>query len=126
MPNHCSSPRCKSNYRGEPYTPVFKLPTAPQELRTQWLNGDNIADLSNIYVCMHHVHPKDIVITVDRILQADGNLLKEYEPDQNSVKMLYHRSYPAALHIFRRSHYQDQLDLSANQKTKNCSHRLSN
>ena len=31
-------------------------------------------------------------------------LLKEYAADQNSVKMLYHRSYPAALHIFRRSH----------------------
>ena len=75
MPNHCSAPRCYSNYRGEPYTPVFKLPTVPQELRTQWLNAlhrDNIADLSNIYVCMHHYHPKDI-ITVDRILQADGN-----------------------------------------------------
>ena len=75
MPNHCSAPGCKSNYRGEPYTPVFKLPTAPQVLRTQWLNAlhrNNIADLSNIFVCMHHFHPKDI-ITVDRILQADGN-----------------------------------------------------
>ena len=39
MPNHCSAPGCRSNYRGEPYTPVFKLPTAPQELRTQWLNA---------------------------------------------------------------------------------------
>ena len=70
MPNHCSAPRCKSNYRGEPYTPVFKLPTAPYELRTQWLNAlhrDNIADLSYIYVCMHHFHPKDI-ITVDHSL----------------------------------------------------------
>ena len=75
MPNHCSAPGCKSNHRGEPYTPVFKLPTTPRELRTQWLNAfhrDNITDLSNIYVCMHHFHPK-YIITVDRILQADSN-----------------------------------------------------
>ena len=39
MPNHCSAPGCKSNYRGEPYTPAFKLPTAPQELRTQWMHS---------------------------------------------------------------------------------------
>ena len=30
MPNQCSSaPGCRSNYRGEPYTPVFKLPNNP-------------------------------------------------------------------------------------------------
>ena len=75
MPNHCSAPGCRSNYRGEPYTPVFKLPTTPHELRIQWLNAlhrDNIGDLKNIYVCMLHFHTKDI-ITVDRVLQADGN-----------------------------------------------------
>ena len=52
MPNHCSAPGCKSNYRGEPYTPVFKLPTAPQELRTQWLNAlhrDKVEPIYNTY-----------------------------------------------------------------------------
>ena len=67
MPNHCSAPGRRSNYRGEPYTPAFKLPTTPHELRIQWLNAlhrDNIGDLKNIYVCMLHFHTKDI-ITVD-------------------------------------------------------------
>ena len=27
MPNKCSAPGCRSNYAGEPYTPVSKLPT---------------------------------------------------------------------------------------------------
>ena len=69
MPNHCSAPGCRSNYRGEPYTPVFKLPTVPQELRTQWLNAlhrDNLCDLKNIYVCLHHFHPEDIITRVDK------------------------------------------------------------
>ena len=26
MPNKCSAPGCHSNYDGESYTPVFKLP----------------------------------------------------------------------------------------------------
>ena len=39
MPNRCSAPGCRSNYAGEPYTPVFKLPRGPPELVQQWLNG---------------------------------------------------------------------------------------
>ena len=55
---------------------------------------------------MRHFHPKDI-ITVDRILQAYGNLLKEYAQTKTLSKCC---TIDPALHIFRRSHYQDQLD----------------
>ena len=78
MPNHCSAPGCRINYRGEPYstpvTPVFKLPTASPELRIQWFNAlhrDDTGDFKSIYVCLNHFkhyryHP------VDRVMQADG------------------------------------------------------
>ena len=75
MPNHCSAPGCRSNYRNEPYAPVFKLPTAPPELRIQWLNAlhrDGIGDLKSIYVFLNHFNTTDI-IKVDRVMQADGN-----------------------------------------------------
>ena len=70
-----------------------KLTTSLQELRTQWLTAlhrDNIADLSNIYVCMHHFHPKDI-ITVDRILQADGNFTERIRarPKLCEIELLF-------------------------------------
>ena len=35
MPNQSSAPGCRSNYRDEPYTPVFKLRNTPPELREQ-------------------------------------------------------------------------------------------
>ena len=63
-------------YRNEPYTPVFKLPTAPPELRIQWLNAlhrDGTGDLKSIYVCLNHFNTTDI-IKVDRVMQADRNL----------------------------------------------------
>ena len=72
MPNHCSAPVCRSNYRGESYTPVFKLPPAPPQLRIQWLNAlhrDDTGDLKSIYVCLNHFNTTDI-ITVDRVMQA--------------------------------------------------------
>ena len=45
VPNYCSITGCGSNYRGEPYSPVFKLLSARHDLRIQWLNAlrrDNI------------------------------------------------------------------------------------
>ena len=86
MPNQCSAPGSRSNYRGEPYTQVFKLPATPPELRDQWMNAlhrENIETLKNIYVCVHHFHPEDI-ITVDRILQADGGVPRKYAKDLKS------------------------------------------
>ena len=79
MPNQCSAPICRSNYRGEPYTPVFKLPTAPSELRHQWLRAlprVDIENLKHVYVCLLHFHPEDIV-TVDKIVQADGSITEK-------------------------------------------------
>ena len=35
MPNKCSAPGCRSNYAGEAYTPVFKMPNGPSELVSQ-------------------------------------------------------------------------------------------
>ena len=68
MPNQCSAPGCRSNYRREPYTPVFKLPATPTTLHDQWLNAlhrENIDTLKHIYVCMHHFHPEDIINVVE-------------------------------------------------------------
>ena len=41
MPNHYSDPGpgCGISYRGEPYTPVFNLPTIPHDLRIHWPNA---------------------------------------------------------------------------------------
>ena len=79
MPNPCSAPGCRSNYRGESYTPVIKLPTAPPELRHQWLRALHRVDIENlkhVYVCLLHFHPEDIV-TVDKIVQADGSITEK-------------------------------------------------
>ena len=62
MPNQCSAPGCKINYRREPYTQVFLLPATPPELRDQWLNAlhrENIETLKHIYVSVHHFYPED-------------------------------------------------------------------
>ena len=80
MPNQCSAPGCRSNYRGEPCSPVFKLPNTPPELREQWLKSLHPVDIENlkhIYVCLHHFKPEDI-ITVDKIMQADGKFTEKF------------------------------------------------
>ena len=54
---------------------MFKLPNTPPELREQWLKSLHRVDIENlkhIYVCLHHFKPEDF-ITVDKIMQADGN-----------------------------------------------------
>ena len=38
MPNKCSAPSCRSNYDGEPHTPVFKLPQ-DKEIAEKWLHA---------------------------------------------------------------------------------------
>ena len=54
MPNRRSAPGCRSNYAGEPYTPVFRLPREPPELVQQWLKAlcrEGVEDFVNIHVC---------------------------------------------------------------------------
>ena len=76
MPNRCSAPGCRSNYTGEPYTPVFKLPRGPPELVQQWLKAlcrEGVEDLKNIHVCAEHFSDVDIETTYS-IAQADGTI----------------------------------------------------
>ena len=76
MPNRCSAPGCRSNYTGEPYTPVFKLPRGPPELVQQWLKAlcrEGVEDLKNIHVCAKHFSDVDIETTYS-IAQADGTI----------------------------------------------------
>ena len=93
MPNQCSAPGCRSNYRGESYTPVFKFPTAPPELRHQWLRALHRVDIENlkhVYVCLLHFHPEDIV-TVDKIVLAGSiteKLLERPKLRPNAVPTL--------------------------------------
>ena len=78
MPNKCSAPGCRSNYAGESYTPVFKLPTCPPDLVNQWLRAlsrEGIEDLKNIYVCAKHFLPEDIETNFS-IPQLDGSVLE--------------------------------------------------
>ena len=126
MPNHCSAPGCRSNYRNEPYTPVFKLPTAPPELRIQWLNAfhrDGTGDLKSIYVCLNHFNTTDI-IKVDRVMQADGNFTEIVLARPRLCKNAVPSILPGCPSYLRRN-YQYPLDLSAKQRTKKFLHGLS-
>ena len=76
MPSTCSAPGCRSNYSGEPYTPVFKLPTRPQHIREEWLRAlyrEGIDDLKNVFVCSKHFLPDDIINEMD-MPQPDGSV----------------------------------------------------
>ena len=67
MPNTCSAPGCRSNYSGEPYTPVFRLPSN-SELREKWLRAlhkDDIEDLKNVFVCSKHFRTEDVITEMD-------------------------------------------------------------
>ena len=78
MPNTCSAPGCRSNYPGEPYTPIFKLPTKPQHIRGHWLRAlhrEGIDDLKNVFVCSKHFLPEDIITEMD-MPQPDGSIEK--------------------------------------------------
>ena len=78
MPNRCSAPGCRRNYVGEPYTPVFKLPSGPPELVNRWLRSlcrEDIGDLKNVFVCSKHF-PEEEIQTSYSICQPDGSYLK--------------------------------------------------
>ena len=75
MPNRCSSPGCRINYAGEPYTPVFRIPRAPLELIQQWLKEIHrgVEEILNIHVFAKHFSEVDIETTYS-IIQADGTI----------------------------------------------------
>ncbi|KAI6651883.1 hypothetical protein LOD99_4762 [Oopsacas minuta] len=77
MPNTCSAPGCRSNYSGEPYTPVFRLPSN-SELREKWLPAlrrEDIEDLKNVFVCSNHFRTEDVITEMD-MPQPDDSLQK--------------------------------------------------
>ena len=77
MPNRCSAPGCRSNYDGEPYTPVFRLPV-DKDIVQEWLQSlhrEGINDLKNIFVCAKHFRSEDVITEVD-ITQPDGSITK--------------------------------------------------
>ncbi|KAI6651128.1 Transposable element P transposase [Oopsacas minuta] len=78
MPNRCSAPGCRSNYAGEPYTPVFKLPNGPPDLVNRWhraLCREGIRDLKNVFVCSKHFLDEEIQTSFS-IHQPDGTYLE--------------------------------------------------
>ncbi|KAI6650086.1 Transposable element P transposase [Oopsacas minuta] len=78
MPNTCSAPGCRSNYAGEPYTPVFKLSNGPPDLVNRWhraLCGEGIRDLKNVFVCSKHFLDEEIQTSFS-IHQPDGTYLE--------------------------------------------------
>lgn len=77
MPNRCSAPGCRSNYDGEPYTPVFRLPV-DKDIAQEWLRSlhrEGVDDLKNIFVCAKHFRSEDVITEVD-IPQPDGSITK--------------------------------------------------
>ena len=117
MPNKCSASGCRSNYAGESYTPVFKLPTCPPDLVNQWLRAlsrEGIEDLKNIYACAKHFHHEDIEINFS-MPQLDGSVLEI----QRTIPKLRKNAIPRVLpncpsYLSLSSHSKPQrLDRSA-------------
>ena len=111
MPNKCSAPNCRSNYRGEPYTPVFKLPSGPLELVDQWLRAlcrEDIGDLKSVFVCSKHFLAEDI-ITSYPVIQSDGSYL-EVPTKPKLVKEAVPRFLPDCPPRFSSSTKQQRFD----------------
>ena len=68
-------PNCRSNYKGEPYTPLFSLPKCP-DLANKWIRAicrEGASDLKSVYVCIKHFREEDIHRTYE-IHQGDGSI----------------------------------------------------
>ena len=79
MPNKCSAPGCRSNYDGEPHTPIFKIPNGPPHIVYQWkrfLHREFIEEIKKNYVCLKHFRDEDVEIFFN-IPQPDGSILQE-------------------------------------------------
>ena len=77
MPNRCSALGCRSNYDGEPYTPVFRLPVN-KDIAQEWLRSlhrEGVDDLKNLFLCAKHFRSEDVITEVD-IPQPDGSITK--------------------------------------------------
>ena len=48
MPNSCSAPGCKSNYRHDDRIPCFRIPKAPPELRHAWIRALHREDIDKL------------------------------------------------------------------------------
>ena len=78
MPNTCSAPNCRSNYKGEPYTPIFALPKC-QDLAQKWLRAicrEGASDLKSVYVCIKHFRDEDIQRKFIKVM-VQSNMLKD-------------------------------------------------
>ena len=78
MSNRFSAPGCRSNYAGEPYTPVFMLPSGPPELvnsRLRALCREDIRELKNVFLCFKQFLDENIQSSFS-ILQPDGSYLE--------------------------------------------------
>ena len=81
MPNRCPAPGCRSNYDGEPYTLVFRLPV-DKDIVQEWLRSllrEGVDDLKNIFVCAKHFRSEDVITEVD-IPQQDGSITTKRRP----------------------------------------------
>ena len=112
MPNKCLAPKYRSNYRGEPYTPVFKLPSGPPgpELVDQSLRREDIGDLKSVFVCSKHFLDQDI-ITSYPVLQSDGSYL-EVPTKPKLVEERCQDSCPDCPPLFSSSTKQQRFDRS--------------
>ncbi|KAI6656636.1 hypothetical protein LOD99_11278 [Oopsacas minuta] len=63
MLNKCSAPGCRSNYEGEPHTPIFKMLSGPPRIVSQWkqfLHREFIEEIKRIYVCLQNFRDEDV------------------------------------------------------------------
>ena len=79
MPNRCSAPGCRIYYVGEPYTPVFKLPSGLPELVNRLLRSlcrEYIGYLlKNVFVCSKHFLDEELQTSYSNC-QPDGSYLE--------------------------------------------------
>ena len=86
MPNTCSVPNCRSNYKGEGYTPVFSLPKSP-DIADKWRRAicrEGAFELKSVYVCIKHFREEDILRTFE-IHQGDGSI---QNTERSKLKLL--------------------------------------
>ena len=88
-----SAPGCRSNYAGEPYTPVFNSRVIQQWLRP--LSRECVENLKRIYVCANHFFRKDIE-TKYSIAQPDISLLEVERANPHLRKDAVPEFLPAA------------------------------
>ena len=77
MPNKCSALSCRSNYDGEPHTPIFKMLNDQPCIvshRKRFLHRQRIDEIRKIYVCLQHFRDEERRSYSSNI-QPDGSIL---------------------------------------------------